>query len=149
MKNCLQYHKESNYKKASEYDQEIPQTHPADPMYREEEQLSNNNHKTPGRQSKSPSFLFPIKISATLERTQSNAQQNREQTQSPIIGSTTKQQQQQQNHHLRRDSSQSHWGAKMHFTRTIALDSVVKTPKMLSSHRGFLTTAMYHHSKTM
>ena len=75
-------------------------------------------------------------------------QQNREQTQSPTMWSTTNQQ--YQNHHLRRDSSLSHLGAKMHFTRTIILDSiVVKTQKMLSSHGGFLTTAMYHHSQTM
>ena len=62
---------------------------------REEE--PRNNHETPGRQSKATSSLFPIKMIAKLEWTQSNTQQNIEQLQNPTTGvlqSTTNQQQQ-------------------------------------------------------
>ena len=53
------------------------------PYYREEEL-----HKTPGRQSKATSSLFPIKMIAKLEWTQSNAQQNIEQLHNPTMGLT-------------------------------------------------------------
>ena len=33
-----------------------------DPQYREEEPQNNNSHKTPGRQSKATSSLYPIKL---------------------------------------------------------------------------------------
>ena len=37
-----------------------------------------------------------------------------------------------------------------YWCQTFALDSaVVATQKMLSSHAGFLTSAMYHHSETI
>ena len=50
------------------------------PWHREEEPL--NHHETPGRQlSKAISSLFPIKMIAMLEWTQSNTQQNIEQLQ--------------------------------------------------------------------
>ena len=39
-------------------------------------------------QSKATSFLFPIKMIAKLERTQSDAQQNKERTQNPTMGVT-------------------------------------------------------------
>ena len=45
------------------------------PWHSEEE--PHNNHKTPGRQSKATSSLFPIKMIAKLELTQSNAQKNK------------------------------------------------------------------------
>ena len=45
------------------------------PRHRGEE--PHNNHKTPGIQRKASSFLFPIKVIAKLERTQSNAKPNR------------------------------------------------------------------------
>ena len=47
------------------------------PWHPEEE--PHNNQKTPGRQSKVTSPLFPIEMIAKLELTQSNAQQNIEQ----------------------------------------------------------------------
>ena len=50
------------------------------PWHREEE--PQNNHETLGRQSKATSSLFPIKMTAKLEWTQSNAQQNRTITES-------------------------------------------------------------------
>ena len=57
------------------------------PWYHEEE--PHNNHETPGRQTKqATSSLFPIKIIAKLEWTQSNAQQNIEQLQNPTMGVT-------------------------------------------------------------
>ena len=57
------------------------------PRHHEEEPQNNNNHKTPGRQtSKATSSLFPIKMIAKLESTHSNAQQTKEQTQSPTMG---------------------------------------------------------------
>ena len=40
------------------------------------------------KQSKATSSLFPIKMIAKLERTQSTAQQNMDQTQNPTIGAT-------------------------------------------------------------
>ena len=53
------------------------------PWQREEEPL--NHHETPGRQTKQSNqlSLFPTKMTATLEWTQSNVQQNIEQLQTP------------------------------------------------------------------
>ena len=57
------------------------------PWHGEEEPL--NHHETPGRQIKqSNQLLFPIKMIAILEWTQSNIQQNIEQSQTPTIGAT-------------------------------------------------------------
>ena len=57
-------------------------------LNREEEPL--NHHETPGRQIKQSDqlSLFPIKMIAILERTQSNVQQNIEQLQTPTMGVT-------------------------------------------------------------
>ena len=60
------------------------------------------------------SFLFLFTVIAKLERTQSNAQQNKEKhrthtTNGKEAHQTTEQQ--QQNHRLRRDSTLSHRGA--------------------------------------
>ena len=53
--------------------------------HREEEPL--NHHETPGSQFKqSNCSLFPIKMIALLEWTQSNVQQNIEQLQTPTMG---------------------------------------------------------------
>ena len=54
------------------------------PWHHEDTQ-DNNSHKTSGKQkqSKATSSLFPIKMIAKLERTQSIAYQNKEQTQTP------------------------------------------------------------------
>ena len=85
-------HSELNvHKKASEYDQEIPQSHTADqptaPRGRATEK--NNIHKTSERkQSKASSSLYPMKIIAKLEKTQSSAHRNMEKTQGPTIGAT-------------------------------------------------------------
>ena len=56
------------------------------PWHREEE--SHNNKETQGRQAKQSNqlSLFPIKMIAKLEWTQSNAQQNIEQLQNPTMG---------------------------------------------------------------
>ena len=59
----------------------LNQFHGANPRYLEEEPQNKCNHKTPERQDKATGFLFPIKMIAKLEMTQSNAQQNTEQTQ--------------------------------------------------------------------
>ena len=66
--------------------------------------------------------------------------------------------QQQQNHRLRTDSSQSYRGGgggggggvkTFYWYQILALDSaVVEAQKMLCSHGGFLTIAMYHHRET-
>ena len=56
------------------------------PWYREEE--PHKNHKTPGRQSKAILSLFPIKMIAKLEWTQSNTQPNVEQLQNSTMGVT-------------------------------------------------------------
>ena len=75
------------------------------PWQREEEsQTIYSNNK-----SKATSSLFLFNMIAKLERTQSNAQQNKDKTQNPHkqweAHQTTEQQQQQQNHRLRTDSS--------------------------------------------
>ena len=57
------------------------------PWHRVEE--PHNNHESPGRQTKqATSSLFPIKMIAKLELTQSNAQQNIEHLQNPTMGVT-------------------------------------------------------------
>ena len=59
------------------------------PRHREEE--PQNNNKTSRRRSKhgkATSSVFPIKMIAKLERTQSNTQQNMEQTQNTTMGAT-------------------------------------------------------------
>ena len=50
-----------------------------------EEPQNYSNYKTPGRQSKATSSLYPIKMIAKLDRTQSNVQKM-EQTQNPTMG---------------------------------------------------------------
>ena len=75
--------------KTSENDHKIPQSNTAEnPWHRGEDPQNNNSHKTPGRQSKATNSLFPIKMIAKLERTQSNAQLNMEQTQNHKMGAT-------------------------------------------------------------
>ena len=118
------------------------------PWHCEEE--PNNNHKTPVRQSKKTSSLFPIEMIAKLKWTQRNAQQNIEQLQNPTMGVTINCQ--QQNHRLRMDSSESHWGSlnAFYWYQIFALDSaVIEAQKMLSWHGGFLTIAMFHHRETI
>ena len=62
-----------------------PQTNP---WHREEE--PNNHHQAPGRQTKQSNrlSLFPIKMIAQLEFTQSSIQQNIGQLQTPTVGVT-------------------------------------------------------------
>ena len=55
------------------------------------------------------SSLFPIKMIAKLERTQSTAQQNMKQTQNPTMEATINNESKQQNQNIRMDSSLSHW----------------------------------------
>ena len=118
--------------------------------HREEEPL--NHHETPGRQiNKATSSLFPIKMIAILEWTQSNVQQNIEQLQTPAMRVTINK---QQNHRLRTDRSLSHrgWGGGLnafYWYQIFALDSAVaEVQEMFSSHGGHLTNAMYHHGET-
>ena len=79
------------------------------PWHREEE--PHYNHETPGRQTLQSNqlSLFPIKMIAKLEWTQSIAQQNIEKVQNPTMEVTTTNQQ-QQNYHPKADSSLSHRG---------------------------------------
>ena len=71
------------------YHNHKPQTFP---WYREEETL--NHHETSGRQIKQSNqlslslFLVPIKMIAILEWPQINAQQNKEELQTPTMGVT-------------------------------------------------------------
>ena len=96
---------------------------------RHHEEVPYNNYETPGRQnkqSKPTSSLFPIKVIAKLEWTQSNAQQHIEQLLNPTMG------------------------VKINKESTFAIDSaVVEAHKMLNSHGGFLTIAMYHQRETI
>ena len=66
------------------YHNHKPQT---TPRHREEERL--NHHETPGRHIKQINqSLFPIKMIAILEWTQSNVQQNIDKLQTPTMGVT-------------------------------------------------------------
>ena len=98
----------------SEYDQEIPQSQTADnPVTpRGRAARSTITRHQEDKLSKATSSLFPVKMIAILERTQSNVQQNIEQLQTPTMGVTINKNQQQQNHGLRTDSSLSHRGLK-------------------------------------
>ena len=73
-----------------EYDQEIPQSQTADKhgaLRGRDTQRSRDTRKT--NKAKKIRSLFPIKIIAKLEWTQSNAQQNTEQPHSTTLGVTT------------------------------------------------------------
>ena len=96
--------------KNSEYDQEIPQSQTADnPWHREEETL--NHHETPGRQiNKATSSLFPIKMIAMLEWTQSNTPKHRT-LQTATMGVTINKKSTAIEPRLRTDNSLSHRGA--------------------------------------
>ena len=98
----------------------------------------------------STSSVFPVKMLAKLEWTQSNSHKNKEQLQNPTMGVTTTTSQQQQNHNFRTDSSQRHGGGGgggkciligTKFSPQILL---LLKHKNVSSHGGFLTIAMYH-----
>ena len=69
----------------SEYDQEIPQLLIADNL---EEEPHNKYDALERQTSKTTSSLFPIKMIAKLEWTQSNAQQNIEQLENRTMGVT-------------------------------------------------------------
>ena len=60
-------------KKVSEYDQEIPQSQTHGTARRSHITITRHQED---KLSKATSFLFPVKIIAKLEWTQSNAQQN-------------------------------------------------------------------------
>ena len=64
-------------KKASKYDQEIPQSHNTDQFTAQRGRAQNNNNRSQDAQKtnivKQPASLFPIKLIAKLERAQSNA----------------------------------------------------------------------------
>ena len=69
----------------NEYDQEIPQSQTADKpcgIVRKSNTTTRDTWKTKQRTSS----LFPIKMVAKLEWTQSNAQQNIKQPQNPTMG---------------------------------------------------------------
>ena len=78
--------------------------------------------------SKATSSLFPIKIIAILEWTQSNVQQNIEQLQTPTMGVTINRKSTKAEPLPYNGSSLSHWvggGAKMHFTGTESLPQIL------------------------
>ena len=126
------------------------------PWHREEE--PHYNHETLGRkQSKTTSYLFPIKVIAKLEWTQSKAQQN-------IINDSHNESNNQQ--WINKNWTTSLEQATAKATRSVcvrggglntfylyqifALDSaVIDAQKMLSSYGGFLTIAMYRHRETI
>ena len=68
-----------------------------------------NRHKE-DKLSKAISSLFPVKMIAKLEWTQSNAQQNIEQLQNPAMGETINKESTTTEPTLKTDSSLSHWG---------------------------------------
>ena len=108
-------------------------------------------HKT--NKAKQPSLsLFPIKMVAKLEWTQSNAQQNIKQLQNPTIGltinnkSTTTEPPPKNGQHIKPLGGSN----AFYLYQIFALDSaVVEAQTMLSSHGGFLAIAMYHHRETI
>ena len=64
------------------------------------------------KQSKATSSLFPIKMIATLERTQSNVQQNMEETQNPTVTATINNESTATETLLKMDSSRSYRALK-------------------------------------
>ena len=73
----------------SEYDQEIPQsTNCRQPCGTPRKSRSTITRHQEDKLSKATSSLFPIKMIAIQERTQSNVQQNIEQLQTPTMGVT-------------------------------------------------------------
>ena len=73
----------------SEYDQEIPQSQTADkPCDTARKSRPTITRHQEDKLSKATNSLFPIKMIAILERTQSNVQQNIEQLQTPTMGVT-------------------------------------------------------------
>ena len=122
------------------------------PWYREEE--PHNNRETPGRHTKHNNQLsLPHRDDCkAVEWTQSNTQQNIEQLQNPVMGVTINNESTtadppplngQQPKPLRGLNA-------FYWYQIFALDSaVVETQKMLSSHGGVLTIAMYRHRETI
>ena len=76
------------YSKNSEYDQEIPQSQTADNPVAPRGRAAQPSRHQEDKLSKATSSLFPIKMIAILEWTQSNVQQNIEQLQTPTMGVT-------------------------------------------------------------
>ena len=58
-----------------------------------------------------PSSLFPIKMIAKRERTQSDVQQNMEQTQNPTLGATINNESTTTEHPPLNGQQPNHWGA--------------------------------------
>ena len=85
---CLLKVKE-DLKIVSEYDQEIPQSKTADsPVALRRKSRSTITRHQEDKLSKATSSLFPFKMIAILERTQSNVQQHIEQLRTPTMGVT-------------------------------------------------------------
>ena len=87
-----------------------------------------------------------------LERTQSNAQQNKDKHRTPTTNGKHTKQQQQQNHRLRRDNSLGHGdGGRLKCILLVPnlcpRFCCCKNTKLFSSHGSFLTNTVYHQSK--
>ena len=89
---------------------------------------------------------------AKLEWTQSNALQNIEQLQNPTMGVTINNRSTTTEPPPKNRQQPKPLGGlnAFYWYQIFALDSaVVEAQKMLSSHGGFLTFAMYHHRETI
>ena len=103
------------------------------------------------KSSKATSSLFPIKMIAILERTQSNVQQNIEQLQTPTMGVTINKKStttEPPPYNGQQPKPPTGLNA-FYWYQIFALDSaVVEVQEMFSSHGGHQANAMYHHGET-
>ena len=102
--------------------------------------------------SKATSSLFPIKMIAILEWTQSNVQQNIEQLQTPTMRVTINKRSTTTEPPPKNGQQPKPPGGlnAFYWYQIFALDSaVVEVQEMFSSQGGHLTNAMYHHGETL
>ena len=119
-------------------------------MMRKDEPQSNNSQKAPGRQSKAAKSLFPIKMIAKLERTQSTAKQYMENNYTEPHNGSNNKQRISNNRSIALEWTTVTALATGGLYQIFALNYVVgKAQTMLSSHGGFLIIAMYHHRDTI
>ena len=136
----------------SEYDQEIPLSQTADkPVVSRDSHTTITRHQE-DKQSKAIGSLFPIKMIAKLEWTQSNSEHTTKHR--TITESHNGSYNQQRINNNNRTTAPERTAAKasggglnaFHWFQTLTLDSdVVEAQKILSPHGDFLTIAMYYY----
>ena len=133
----------------SEYDQEIPQSQTADiPVASRLRAITRHQED----KSKATSSLLPIKMVAIPEWTQSNAQKNTEQLQTPTMRATINKKSTTTEPPPQNGQQPKPLGGlnALHWHQIFALDSaVVEIQEMFSPHGDHPTNTMYHHGETL